>query len=297
MHIPLIVGGAGGIGLALAHLLAERHEVERVYIVDRNEVPAAQQHPKFTTFRFDLETDDFDFFGRFTDIDALLITAGFGRLSPFRDLTEQHIISSFAVNTTAVVRLIHRFFPRIESRRPFHTMVMVSIAGFMSSPFFSVYGASKAALRIFIESVNVELEKAGTNNRILNVSPGSISGTGFAAAPAAQSEKAAGNPTKEVENSTSEINFSTSEPEKTTSEVVSPPSPAAPPPTDLEQVRPLATEILAHLEAGDDRFIPQWEEVFRHVLDRCHNDFRAEGRRSYDYKVASGRVKGIETTP
>ena len=51
MHIPLIVGGAGGIGLALAHLLAERHEVERVYIVDRNEVPAAQQHPKFTTFR------------------------------------------------------------------------------------------------------------------------------------------------------------------------------------------------------------------------------------------------------
>ena len=118
MHIPLIVGGAGGIGLALAHLLAERHEVERVYIVDRNEVPAAQQHPKFTTFRFDLETDDFDFFGRFTDIDALLITAGFGRLSPFRDLTEQHIISSFAVNTTAVVRLIHRFFSRIESRPP-----------------------------------------------------------------------------------------------------------------------------------------------------------------------------------
>ena len=60
---------------------------------------------------------------------------------------------------------------------------------------------------------------------------------------------------------------------------------------------PLAAEILAHLEAGDDRFIPQWEEVFRHVLDRCHNDFRAEGRRSYDYKVASGRVKGIETPP
>ena len=57
--------------------------------------------------------------------------------------------------------------------------VMVSIAGFMSSPFFSVYGATKAALKIFIESVNVELEKAGTTNRILNVSPGSIKGTSF----------------------------------------------------------------------------------------------------------------------
>jgi short-subunit dehydrogenase len=56
---------------------------------------------------------------------------------------------------------------------------MVSIAGFMSSPFFSVYGATKAALKIFIESVNVELEKKGTKNRILNVSPGSIQGTSF----------------------------------------------------------------------------------------------------------------------
>ena len=49
----------------------------------------------------------------------------------------------------------------------------------MSSPFFSLYGATKAALKIFIESVNVELEKAGTTNRILNVSPGSIKGTSF----------------------------------------------------------------------------------------------------------------------
>ena len=49
----------------------------------------------------------------------------------------------------------------------------------MSSPFFAVYGATKAALKIFIESVNVELEKSGTANRILNVSPGSIAGTSF----------------------------------------------------------------------------------------------------------------------
>lgn len=49
----------------------------------------------------------------------------------------------------------------------------------MSSPFFAVYGATKAALKIFIESVNVELEKSGSCNRILNVSPGSIKGTSF----------------------------------------------------------------------------------------------------------------------
>lgn len=61
----------------------------------------------------------------------------------------------------------------------FYCGIMVSIAGFMSSPFFAVYGATKAALKIFIESVNIELEKNGSNNRILNVSPGSLKGTSF----------------------------------------------------------------------------------------------------------------------
>ena len=121
---------------------------------------------------------------------------------------------------------------------------LVSIAGFMSSPFFAVYGATKAALKIFIESVNVELEKGGSDNRILNVSPGSIKGTAFNAGK-----------------------------------------------NDLGQTVGLAEEIVAHLEARDDLFIPQYEEVFRGVLDRYHEDFRAEGAHSYDYKIASGRVK------
>ena len=118
----------------------------------------------------------------------------------------------------------------------------------MSSPFFSLYGATKAALKIFIESVNVELEKAGTSNRILNVSPGSIKGTSF-------------NQGK----------------------------------TDLSQTSELAGEIIEHVEAKDDLFIPQYEEVFKHVLARYHDDFRKEGLHSYEYKVNSGRVKEAPT--
>jgi len=52
----------------------------------------------------------------------------------------------------------------------------------------------------------------------------------------------------------------------------------------------LAQEIIAHAEAGDDLFIPRYDDVFREVLERYHADFRAEGRHSYDYKLASGRV-------
>lgn len=179
MRKALVVGGANGIGLSIATLLANDERFEKVYIVDRANIDSEFAHHKFESVVFDLCSKDYSVFDRFSDVDTLMITAGFGRLAHFADVDETHIINSFNVNTTAVVRIIHRFYDRINSTTDFYCGVMGSIAGFMSSPLFAIYGASKAALKIFIESVNVELEKAGTTNRILNVSPGSIKGTAF----------------------------------------------------------------------------------------------------------------------
>lgn len=175
----MIVGGANGIGLSIATELAHRPSVERIYIIDRAPVSDENLNPKFENDIFDLESDDYSFFDKFKDVDALMITAGFGKLRLFSDIEENHISSSFKVNAEAPIRIIHHFYDKISSNKDFYCGVMVSIAGFMSSPFFSVYAATKAALKIFIESVNVELEKSGTSNRILNVSPGSIKGTSF----------------------------------------------------------------------------------------------------------------------
>lgn len=244
MKRGLVVGGANGIGLSIATELVKREDCEKVYIVDRVKMPVEYQHSKFEYHQFDLTNEDYSFFSRFSDIDTLIITAGFGRLALFKDLDEKYIINSMNVNATAVMRLIYHFYDKIQAVEDFYCCVMVSIAGFMSSPFFSVYGSSKAALKIFIESVNVELEKSGTTNRILNVSPGSIKGTSF-------------NRGK----------------------------------TDLSQTATLANEIIQHLETKDDLFIPQYDEVFKRVLARYQNDFREEGRRSYDYKLNSGRIK------
>lgn len=240
----LVVGGANGIGLAIAQEMANRQEVEKVYVVDKAELASEYKHAKIESSQFDLTSEDYSFFDRFTDIDALMITAGFGRLSLFRDILEQYIMDSFDVNTIPVMRLVKRFYNRLESTESFYCGVIASIAGFMSSPFLAVYGATKAALKIFIESVNVELEKNGSENRILNVSPGSIPGTAF------NSGK-----------------------------------------NDLSLTTGLAKEIIEHLEAKDDLFIPKYDEVFKEVLRRYHDDFRAEGSHSYDYKLASGRVK------
>ena len=179
MKNVLIVGGANGLGLSIAMELVSRDTVETVHIVDKNPLSDEYKAEKIKDYVFDLNQEDYRFFDRFAYIDSLIITAGFGRLALFEDIDEQHIINSFNVNTIAVIRLIRKFYNRINSQTDFYCTVMGSISGFMSSPFFAVYGATKAALKIFIESVNVELCKAGTTNRILNVSPGSIKGTGF----------------------------------------------------------------------------------------------------------------------
>lgn len=243
MKKVLIVGGANGIGLSIATELSKRSDVELVYIVDKSRLDEDNKNPKFETYEFDLTSSDYSIFNKFADIDTLMITAGFGRLALFRDLDEQYIIDSFRVNTISVMRIIRHFYDKLESDRDFHCGIMASISGFMSSPFFSVYGATKAALKIFIESVNVELEKAGTSNRILNVSPGSLKGTSFTQGK-----------------------------------------------TDLRVTAPMAKEIIHHLEQKDDLFIPQYEEIFKKVLERYHDDFRAEGRHSYEYKLNSGRI-------
>lgn len=244
MKRVLIVGGASGIGLSIAVELSQRSDVEKIYIVDKAAVSEEHINEKIYSLQFDLTSSDYSIFDQFSDIDTLMITAGFGRLALFRDISDEQIQMYFNVNTLPVLRIIRKFYDRLEGKTDFRCGVMVSIAGFMSSPFFSVYAATKAALKVFIESVNVELLKAGSTNRILNVSPGSIKGTSFSGGP-----------------------------------------------TDLSQTNALARTIIESLERKDDLLIPQYDTVYKTVLDRYHTDFRKEGIHSYEYKLESGRIK------
>lgn len=238
MKNVLVVGGANGIGLSIATELANRSDIEKVYIVDKASLSEEFANAKFDVYQFDLMQEDYSIFDKFQDIDTLMITAGFGRLALFKDVDESMIPLSFNVNTIPVMRIIKRFYNKLESQQNFYCGVMVSIAGFMSSPFFSIYAATKAALKVFIESVNVELLKAGTTNQILNVSPGSLKGTSFTHGK-----------------------------------------------TDLAVTFPMAQAIIAEMEKKNDLFIPQYDEVFKTVLQRYQDDFRKEGAHSYDYKL------------
>ena len=241
MKEALVIGGSNGIGLAITLELQKQGYL--VHVVDKTQNDLFDSSNDIHFELVNLLSTDFSFLEHYKSIDTLVITAGFGRIAPFEDILEQEIQNSFQVNSIAVLKVLHFFFPKMKGRAPFHCAVMGSIAGLISSPLFATYGATKAALCNGIESLNIELEMAGTENRILNVSPGSIKGTKFNGGD-----------------------------------------------NDLNKTVALAQAILEKMEERQTLFIPEYEEVFRGVIERYRQDPRQFGLQSYQYKMESGRV-------
>lgn len=240
MKKALVIGGSNGIGLAIALQVAERGAAQ-VIIVDKDE-PAVPLPAGVAFVRHNLLDDDLAFLPDPADVDALVFTAGFGRVAPFESILQAEISNQFQVNAVSPVKVLRHFFPRMRQPQPFHCAVMGSIAGWVSSPLFALYSATKAALCKAIEALNVELEMCGTPNRILNVSPGSIKGTRFNGGD-----------------------------------------------NDLSLTSALAAEIVERMLAGETLFIPDYEEVYKGVIDRYRADAHQFGVDSYRYKMKSGR--------
>lgn len=238
----LVVGGSSGIGLSIVLQLVHDASVERVFVVDKAEFPVVYNDSKIEWHRCDLSLGDYSIFDKIDDIQALYITAGFGNLNWFQELSEDYINASFSVNAIAPIQIIRHYYDKLLSKDDFCCAVMVSIAGRLSSPLFSVYSATKAALGKFIEAVNVELDVQGSTNRILEVSPGSLKGTGF--------------------------NGGASQPEL----------------TEL-----LATEIIERSKKHETLYIPQYDEVFKDVIERYQSNPYKFGVDNYWYKKKQGR--------
>lgn len=241
MKEALVIGGSNGIGLAITLELQKKGYF--VNIVDKAQNDMLTEYDNIRFCQANLLNPDLSFIEQFKDIDTLIITAGFGRITPFEELLDQEILNGFQVNSIAAIRIMHYFFPKMKQKAPFHCAVMGSIAGLISSPLFATYGATKAALCNAIESLNIELEMAGTENRILNVSPGSIKGTKFNGGD-----------------------------------------------NDLHKTEELAQAIVGKMEERQTLYIPEYEEVYKGVLERYHNDPHQFGLDSYQYKQASGRT-------
>lgn len=176
----LVVGGSSGIGLSIVLELLEMSNLENVYVLDKKPFPSEYVNHKLLFIAYDLTNHAIeDVLAGIGPIQMLYITAGFGHLRHFQDYDEQYIRNSFEVNAIAPILIVRYFYDKMLGEEPFYCAVMVSIAGRLNSPLFSIYSATKSGLSRFIEAINVELEMQGSPNRILEVSPGKIEGTGF----------------------------------------------------------------------------------------------------------------------
>ncbi len=233
----LVVGGSSGIGLSIVLDLIGREDYDQVYVLDKSEFPEEYRTAKVISYICDLSSGDYSCLDSINDIRALYITAGFTHLKFFQELSEGYINDIFSVNAVAPIQIIRHYYGNLLSHDDFYCGVMDSIAGRISSPLLSVYSATKAALSKFIEAINVELDVQGYNNRILEVSPGLVKGTGLY-----------GDRTRP------------------------------------EMTAELAGEIIRRAESHEELYIPQYEEVFKKVIERYESDAHGFGVESFWYK-------------
>lgn len=177
--IALVTGGTSGIGLATAQKFV--NEGAYVYITGRrqNELDKAvnQIGKNVTGVQGDIsKLEDLD---KLYDIikqekgklDIFFANAGIGNFLPLGEITEEQVDRTFDINVKGTIFTVQKalsLFPdKVGS-----IIVTGSTAGSIGNPAFSVYGASKAALRALVRNWILDLK--GTEIRVNVVSPGAI---------------------------------------------------------------------------------------------------------------------------
>ena len=181
MKKAVIVGGSNGIGLAISKNLLERGYF--LEICDRCSpeegiLPIDSFHYNYCDL-FDFDEELFVSLATDHDVELLMITAGIGRVADFQAHHIAEIDRMLTIDTISTIKIFRIFYDRILGTDIFYAGVMGSISGWLSTPAAAVYAAAKAGVVRFVESVNIELEIAGTQNRILDVSPDSFKGSRF----------------------------------------------------------------------------------------------------------------------
>jgi len=176
--IAVITGGNSGIGLATAQRLA--NEGAHVFITGRrqSELDAAVKliGKNVTAVQGDVANlADLDRLyaaikqqeGR---IDILFANAGLGDFAPLGSITEAHYDKTFDVNVKGVLFTVQKALPLLVDGASI--ILNASIVSIKGMPAFSVYSATKAALRSFARSWTVDLKDRKI--RVNVVSPGPI---------------------------------------------------------------------------------------------------------------------------
>lgn len=105
------------------------------------------------------------------ELDAIAINAGVGLGGPFLETDLREEINIINLNIISAVHLLKRVLPEMKNRRKGRVLFTSSIASQMPSPFEAIYGASKAFLSSFAESLRNELKDSGITITVLMPGP------------------------------------------------------------------------------------------------------------------------------
>jgi len=182
--VILITGASSGIGAATARLfakegycvvLAARRKNRLEDLADEIRLGGGQAIGVRTDVK---NLEDIDnlvqtALGVYGRIDILFNNAGFGRIDWLESLApEDDIQSQIQVNLTGLILLTQAVLPHMIARRSGHIINMSSLAGLLAMPTYSVYAASKFALRGFSEALRRELAVYGIN--VSAIYPGAV---------------------------------------------------------------------------------------------------------------------------
>jgi NAD(P)-dependent dehydrogenase (short-subunit alcohol dehydrogenase family) len=182
--VTVVTGGTSGIGLGIAKRFAS--EGAFVYITGRRQShidsAVATIGDCATGVRCDSSSlADLDaLYQRIESdrrhVDVLVANAGIGELAPLGSITEEHFDKTFSTNVKGVLFTVQKALPLLCSGAS--VILVASTTSTKGSPTFSVYGATKAAVRNFARSWIQELK--GRDIRVNVLSPGPIRTPGLA---------------------------------------------------------------------------------------------------------------------
>lgn len=110
---------------------------------------------------------------RFGSVDGLINVAGI--IQPFvrvNELTFDQITKVMNVNFYGLLYVTKTFLPELISRPEAHLANVSSMGGFVPVPGQSIYGASKAAVKLLTEGLHSELQ--GTGVGVTTIFPGAV---------------------------------------------------------------------------------------------------------------------------
>ncbi|MFG1999188.1 SDR family NAD(P)-dependent oxidoreductase [Spirillospora sp. NPDC048911] len=176
----LVTGASSGIGESFARLLAGRG-TDLVIVARRAELLDGLARDLVERYRVGVEVLAADLTDpaergeveerlRADPVELLINNAGFGAFGPFAELSLDDQLGEVELNVVALMRLTHAALPGMIRRRRGGVLNVASMAGFAPSPGSAVYGATKAYVASFSESLHAEV--AGKGVHVTALCPG-----------------------------------------------------------------------------------------------------------------------------